>query len=607
MKTDARVNSDAAARTMFIFEIASYPASALSPSVAPVRCTTGRGGYLTDFDDRSTGTEDSERTDAELIDATRAGDRDAFGALWRRHIEAARRVAGAVTRRFDADDLTSEAFAKVYRAIRAGNGPDEALMPYLAATIRNTAATWGTRSREIAVEDPTAYVDTQDMVQPAVERDSVLSTAFLSLPERWREVLWYSEVEGYTAAEIGRALGLSANAAAALTYRAREGLRTAWVQAHLETIDSDAECRFVTKNLGAYARGSVSAATRQRIERHLERCPSCRALAGDAATVSRRLRALVVVGFGTAAAGVALPLAQPAPAVAVAGVAAAHSHRSARTLAQSGVAVVATLAAAVVATALLHPQTPVDPAPTATPYALLAPSPEAAPRATKAPAGRPSPASQPRQTTPPSPVPAIPATPAITSPSPSPSPTPTPTPTPSPRPPQAATLTVDPLAQPYPFHPAFTGSATAGATVSMSSPAGTRSAVADASGRWSLPAEIALPVGTSVLEFTARAPGRASVAVQVAFELAGLEVCACQSRRQGTESLTVDITGLPGRSVQIELSGIRSEVVLSQDGTATLVLPAPPGHRHSLLGRYVDGTHEGRWFPASRCPTSDSS
>ncbi len=96
---------------------------------------------MTDFDDRSTGPEDSERTDAELIDATRAGDPAAFGALWRRHIDAARRVAGAVTRRFDADDLTSEAFAKVYRAIRSGNGPDEALMPYLAATIRNTAAT----------------------------------------------------------------------------------------------------------------------------------------------------------------------------------------------------------------------------------------------------------------------------------------------------------------------------------------------------------------------------------------------------------------------------------------------------------------------------------
>jgi RNA polymerase sigma factor (sigma-70 family) len=277
---------------------------------------------LTDFasDDRIAGAGDLERTDAQLIDATREGDRDAFAALWRRHLDGARRVARAVTRRYEPDDLASEAFAKVYRAIRAGSGPDDALMPYLAATIRNTAASWGAREREIPVEDPSAYQDGNAIPGPAVERDSVVSTAFLSLPERWREALWYSEVEGYTAAEIGRALGLSPNAAAALTYRAREGLRTAWIQAHLDDVGADPDCRFVTKNLGAYARGAVTPAARRRIERHIKTCARCRALAGDASALARRLQATVVVGSiaaaGMAATGIAaLPSTDAPPSI----------------------------------------------------------------------------------------------------------------------------------------------------------------------------------------------------------------------------------------------------------------------------------------------------
>lgn len=48
------------------------------------------------------------------------------------------------------------------------------------------------------------------------------------LPERWRNALWYSEVEQLTSSEVAGVLGISPNAAAALTYRAREGLRRAW-------------------------------------------------------------------------------------------------------------------------------------------------------------------------------------------------------------------------------------------------------------------------------------------------------------------------------------------------------------------------------------------
>src|SRR5438105_3221359 len=67
------------------------------------------------------------RNDAELITATRGGDTAAFGELWDRHVVAANRLARQLTSNpSDADDLVSEAFTKIFTALRDGRGPDEA-------------------------------------------------------------------------------------------------------------------------------------------------------------------------------------------------------------------------------------------------------------------------------------------------------------------------------------------------------------------------------------------------------------------------------------------------------------------------------------------------
>ena len=57
--------------------------------------------------------------DAELISAVRGGDVDAYGALFERHVEAARRLARQLVSAGDADDLVSEAFVKVLRCCSA--------------------------------------------------------------------------------------------------------------------------------------------------------------------------------------------------------------------------------------------------------------------------------------------------------------------------------------------------------------------------------------------------------------------------------------------------------------------------------------------------------
>jgi DNA-directed RNA polymerase specialized sigma24 family protein len=64
--------------------------------------------------------------------------------------------------------------------------------------------------------------------------DPELLAAFASLSVRWRQVIWWSEVEALGPHDIGRRLGLSPTAAAALSYRARRALRAAYLAAIAE-------------------------------------------------------------------------------------------------------------------------------------------------------------------------------------------------------------------------------------------------------------------------------------------------------------------------------------------------------------------------------------
>src|SRR3546814_3555878 len=94
-------------------------------------------------------------------------------------------------------------------------------------------------------------------------------------------------------------------AVAQLAFRAREGLREAWIQAHLQTADDDAECQWSIEHLGAYTRGNLSARDTRRMEKHLSGCARCTLIASEAKEVSRRLALVllpIIVGSGAAVA-----------------------------------------------------------------------------------------------------------------------------------------------------------------------------------------------------------------------------------------------------------------------------------------------------------------
>ena len=167
-----------------------------------------------------------------LIAQARAGSGEAFEELWRRHAEAGCRVAAGFTRSSDPEDLVQEAYLRIYSTLQRGKGPNGAFRPYLYQTIRNIAITWSAKPVELSITFLAELPDVSETPGKTLGT-SLIADAFRSLPDRWQTVLWYSEVEGLRRAEIAPLLGIDVDAVSALAYRAREGLRRAWLQMHM--------------------------------------------------------------------------------------------------------------------------------------------------------------------------------------------------------------------------------------------------------------------------------------------------------------------------------------------------------------------------------------
>ncbi len=247
--------------------------------------------------------------DAELISAVRGGDVSAYGELFERHVEAARRLARQLVSSADADDLVSNAFAKVLAVLQRGGGPDVAFRAYLLTAVRRLHVDQiRAGSRVQTTDDIAAFDPGEPFRDTAIEgfENAAAAKAFASLPERWQLVLWHTEVEGNKPADIAPLMGMSANSVAALAYRAREGLRQAFLTMHAGDLDGDA-CRFTHQNLGAYVRNGVSRRDTAKIEDHLGECRKCMAVYLELSEVNSNLAGILgpIVLGGAAAAYIA--------------------------------------------------------------------------------------------------------------------------------------------------------------------------------------------------------------------------------------------------------------------------------------------------------------
>jgi RNA polymerase sigma factor (sigma-70 family) len=148
------------------------------------------------------------------------------------HGSAARRAALALVPADAAEDIAAEAFARVMAAVAAGGGPSGEFRPYLLAVVRNLARDHNASRRRVV---PVPAVDPRAVTVPgagelAMRREelAMVARAFGTLGGRHRAVLRLAEVEEVPVSYLAAQSGLSANAVAALAYRARLALARAW-------------------------------------------------------------------------------------------------------------------------------------------------------------------------------------------------------------------------------------------------------------------------------------------------------------------------------------------------------------------------------------------
>lgn len=328
-----------------------------------------------------------DAADAKLLNLVRSGDTGVFEVLRQRHEQAARRLARELAgSAAEADHLLAQTFAQVLDVTSTGGGPTDAFRPYLLTALR------------LACDSSAA--DGSD----APEEKSLLAAAFFGLPERWIAVLWHTEIESASSAEVAPLLGLSRSGVAALRRRARDGLRQSYLHLHASRVGQP-ECGPVADQLGAFVRDPAPGPESALVTEHLSQCDDCRAAYAELADLNLALRTLVApVILGRAAApylsgAPAEPAAASAATVAasggIAGVAAGraetrsgpagwfsapaarHSVRPARLLAAAAVIAVCGAGFAVSLAGHDTPLTPGHPGAAGTSHAtgILAPAP----------------------------------------------------------------------------------------------------------------------------------------------------------------------------------------------------------------------------------------
>ncbi|MFJ1709373.1 sigma-70 family RNA polymerase sigma factor [Kitasatospora sp. NPDC088346] len=252
-------------------------------------------------DSVSTGADSDEL----LTERVRAGDQEAVAELYRRHHPAVLAYArSCATTAQAAEDLAGEAFAATLATVRTGLGPMHSWRRYLQTVVRNTAIAWTADQRRTQLTpDFSTWADAHehvpspdDFLTAAAERD-LAARAYLALPERWQTVLWHCTVEQRPPEAVAAILGLSPSGVSSLLLRAREGLREAYLAAHLTTA-APPECRALASRLTALARRPDQHRPKI-LTRHLDQCARCRAGLGEVQEVNARLR--------TAALSVLLP------------------------------------------------------------------------------------------------------------------------------------------------------------------------------------------------------------------------------------------------------------------------------------------------------------
>jgi RNA polymerase sigma factor (sigma-70 family) len=153
------------------------------------------------------------------------GDESALSALYRRHVGPIYRfVLAQVRDTADAEDLTSETFARMMRGLSGFRG-EASFRNWLYQVARNAVRNYrrsaGYRrvvplTRNVAAPEPPAPEETSGAASTAAEVLELLSR----LPPRYRQVLELRFLEGRTIEQTAAEMGITATNAKVLQHRA---------------------------------------------------------------------------------------------------------------------------------------------------------------------------------------------------------------------------------------------------------------------------------------------------------------------------------------------------------------------------------------------------
>jgi len=161
-----------------------------------------------------------ERSDAELLAAHVAGDRDAFGELFHRHQRQLHRLARLTTRTAeDAEDALQDAMLSAHRGAGAFRH-DAAVGSWLHRIVVNACLDRLRRTKAhptTPLEDVYPVADRTGQVETAI----IVQRALMRLPVEQRAAVVAVDMQGYSVADTARLLGVAEGTVKSRCARAR--------------------------------------------------------------------------------------------------------------------------------------------------------------------------------------------------------------------------------------------------------------------------------------------------------------------------------------------------------------------------------------------------